>query len=302
MKWLRLVIALAPFVPTTLAAGAEMTPGRQQQEQAVMSSIDTLRRETLQRDRFVLPGGKELGAARRAFADLVTGRGPAQETLHAAGLVSYAGVGFDALADAPEAPAGRGLYVMREGGAPLMISVPHQFKDLKTGRLGALVAEEQNARAAAFNTAPRDLSVGPEGRLSDLGKLDATHFNMFHLALYAAHPKTRIVQLHGYAREKRQTAAGRGTDVIVSNATRRLDPGTRAIVDCLQRAGFRAGLYPETVTELGGTKNATFAALLDAGAPVGTFVHVEISRELRDMLSDENQIRWVFGACLGSGL
>lgn len=295
----RVLLVLGLTAALSGPVGAEtQTPDR---ETGAVPDIDSLRRETRQRDAFALPDPQALVAARTVFAALVAGESPSSDALQEAGLVLRVGADYAAVVDRPEVPEGRGLYVVRETGLPLMFSAPHQFKDLRTGRIAALMTEEQGARAVAFNTAPRDLPVGGRGLVSDLGKLEGTHFNAFHLAFHAAHPKARIVQLHGFAREKRETAAGRAASVIVSNATRRPDRGAAAVVDCLKRGGFAARLYPDEVRELGGTTNVTFAALLDAGAPLGTFLHVEVSKEVRDSLSDNQDVRWVFGACLGAG-
>lgn len=267
-----------------------------------MSDIDSLRRETRQQDVFAMPSGQELAATRNVFEAMMADRLPTSQDLDAAMLELRVGRDFTATVDTQAAPAGRGLYVLRRDGLPLLFSAPHQFKDLDTGLLAALMTEEQGALGVAFNTAPRDLPIAGGGGLSDLGKLDATHFNAFHLAFRAAYPAARIVQLHGFARDKRRSEAGRAADVIVSNGTRRADPGAIALADCLRRAGFGARLYPNEVRELGGTRSATLAALMGDGAPAGTFLHIEISRELRDTLIDNQDVRWVFGACLGARL
>ncbi len=272
------------------------------QSEAAMHSINPLRLSLRQKERFALPDAAARTAAQEAFADLLAGRDPAPGTLRAAGLALHAADGqWRALADLDSDPQGRGLYAYRPGGLDLLISAPHQFKDLRTGRIAGFLFDELQLGAAAFNTAPRDLPMGGD-RLSDLGKLEGTEFNLFHLAYHAHRPGARIVQLHGFAAEKRKSAAARAAQVIVSNGTRRPDPGTRAIASCLAGAGIKTAIYPDEVSELGGTTNITLAELTKAGAPIGTFVHVETSRDLRDRLSDDAALRFVFGSCLSAGL
>lgn len=266
-----------------------------------MQSINPLRLDLRQEGRFLLPDGAAAAAATKAFDDLLAERTPEPGILSASRLALHDGQHWRALSDDPQDPAGRGLYVYRPGGFTLMISAPHQFRDLHTGRIAGLLFDEMGLEAAAFNTAPRDLQL-ENGSLSDLGKLKGSQFNLFHLAYHAARPVSRIVQLHGFAREKRKSAAARGADVIVSNGTRRANRTTIEVTKCLRRAGFVALHYPDEVNELGGTKNVTLAELIGAGAPVGTFLHLETSRELRDKLMVDETLRFVFGSCLGVGL
>lgn len=284
------------------AESAFSQTSRSELEQATqVQSINPLRLDLRQEDRFLLFDGAATAVVARAFDDLLAERTPEPDTLSASGLALHQGSGWRALSDDPQDSAGRGLYAYRPGGLALMISAPHQFRDLRTGRIAGLLFDELRLEAAAFNTAPRDLLLA-DGSLSDLGKLEGTHFNLFHLAFYRTRPASRIVQLHGFAREKRRSAAGRGAEVIVSNGTRRPDRTMIAVTQCLRRAGFMALQYPDEVSELGGTMNVTLAELFGAGAPVGTFLHIETSRELRDRLAMDEALRFVFGSCLGVGI
>lgn len=294
------ILAMALVFSEAFAAASQTS--RSELEQATqMQSINPLQSDLRQEDRFALPDGAAAAAATRAFEDLLAKKTPEPGTLSASGLALHDGSGWRALSDDPHDPAGRGLYAYRPGGFALMISAPHQFRDLRTGRIAGLLFDELGLEAAAFNTAPRDLRLA-DGSLSDLGKLEGSHFNLFHIAFHGIRPASRIVQLHGFAREKRKSTAGRGADVIVSNGTRRPDQSAIEVTQCLRRAGFMALHYPDEVNELGGTTNVTLAELIGAGAPVGTFLHVETSRELRDKLVVDEGLRFVFGSCLGLGL
>lgn len=286
-----LSMPLSSIAQTTTASGSEA---------GNMQSIEQLRVGLRQKKLFALPDGKAADAARRAMEALFYGSRLEEETLADAGLEQHAQPGWKALADIPASPAGRGLFAYRPGGLQILLSAPHQFHDIRTGEIAGLMFEELGMSAVAFNTAPRSLRLS-DGRLSDLGKLTATHFNFFHLAFHAAFPEGRVVQLHGFAAEKRESAAARSADIILSNGTERPDAGTKAVAGCLRRAGILARIYPDEVTELGGTTNATLAALISAGSPVGSFLHVEMSRPLRDQLSKDPQLRFVFGTCLSAG-
>lgn len=291
---LRAAIFALTFVLGTAAGATVVSAG----DGEGMQTVDALRTDLRQKEHFALPDAAEAEAARRASADLVADIAPPGEILDAAGLTWHRNFDWQALGDTPARPAGRGLFVHRSGGLPMLLSAPHQFHDIETGRIAAQLFDDLQVAAAAFNTAPRSLSL-PDGRKTDLGKLEGTHFNLFHLAFHAAYPKGRIVQIHGFAAEKRSSQSARSAELILSNGTRHPDPGTVATVECLRRAGFRTLLYPDDVTELGGTQNATLAELLRAGAPVGTFLHVEISRAMRDRLVVDDALRFVFGTCLG---
>ncbi len=288
-----------------LAAGpaAATGPGAAPATENAMD-LDRTRRALRQTERFALPGGAELSAARAAFADLAAFRAPDPGTLAEAGLAVPEGADGSVLAvgDTPGDPAGRGLFAVRDGGLPVLVSAPHQFRDLKTGEIAAKLFSEAPYRAAAINTAPRDLSVEGSDRRADLGKLEATHFNAFHRAFHAAHPRARIVQLHGFASDRRKTKAGRAAGFIISSGASRPAPEAEKIAACLRRAGFDARLYPTEVRELGGTRNAQRAALIDAGAPDGAFIHVEMSPDIRETLVNDQQARWIVGTCLAAGL
>lgn len=264
--------------------------------------LDELRSLYRQSEVFRLPGGVELDAAGALFDSMIGGRAPDEAEAARAGLEPALAEGFAAVADWADDPAGRGLYAVRPGGLPLLLSAPHQFRDLHTGRIAALLMEEMEVRGLAVNTAPRDLKVEGRGGLSDLADLDLTHFNAFHVAFLRAHPAGRVVQLHGFAQEKRRTEAGRRADVILSSGSADPGEGVPRIAACLSAMGLTALVFPREVEELGGTTNATLAALRLAGAPNGSFVHVEMSVATRERLRKDTDARFVFGNCLGAGL
>ncbi len=275
----------ALLVLAVTTCGAHSMPGH----------VDQLRTSSRQTEVFALADGPALLATKRVFTALLNGEEPSADDLHAAGFETTAAGPFRALVDRHDAPAGRGLFVVRSDGDPLMLSIPHQFKDLKTGELGAQLMEEMPFGAAAFNSAPRDLATN-----SDVAHADNTHFNAAHLAFASQTPSPRIVQLHGFAREKRRTPEGRLAEIIISSGTERPAPEAVAIRECLRRGGVAARLYGVDVGELGGTKNRNLLALLGAGHRPGTFIHVEISRRMRETLTNNKDARWFFGTCLGA--
>lgn len=255
-----------------------------------------------QSERFLLPERRESDAAGTVFRQMMDGSSVDLATVAEAGLELPLADSFSIAADRGDAPAGRGFFVLRSTGRAVLLSAPHQFRDLGTGIIAAQLMETMDFRGLAVNTAPRDLGVPGIAGDSDLSDLSDTHFNAFHLAFFHAHPAGRVVQLHGFAKEKRRSRAGREAEVILSSGSADPTDGVRQMAECLTAMGLRTLVYPQDVQELGGTTNSNLAALRAAGAPNGYFVHVEMSAETRKELRRNPDAFFVFGTCLGAGL
>jgi hypothetical protein len=197
----------------------------------------------------------------------------------------------------------RGQYALRGGRTwPLALQAPHRFFDGHTGTIAEQMFAEGGFAAAAWNTTPRRTKAAGEKGSRDLAHLRRTYFNAFTRAFGRVHRDGLVVQLHGFARDKRSTEAGRTADLILSDATRSPGPAALAAADCLRRKmpGV-VRLYPAEVRELGGTTNANAAALRDLGLE-GSFLHVEMSLDLRLRLRDEADLRQRFSVCLVDSL
>lgn len=193
-----------------------------------------------------------------------------------------------------------GLYVVRSGETwPMAIQAPHRFFDRHTGTIADRLFAEGRFAAAAWNTVPRrSRNADGERVVRDLAHRRDSYFNAFTRAFGRARPHGLVVQLHGFARSKRRTSAGRTADLILSDATRVPGPAVRAAAACFERemqAVVR--VYPTDVRELGGITNANAGALRELGLP-GRFLHVEMSPEVRRRLRDEARARERFTGCL----
>lgn len=185
----------------------------------------------------------------------------------------------------PETCSGQGIYMFRPHvRSRVVLQMPHQFKDLDTGRIGLALSY----RAAAWNSLPRDKA--------DLAHREDSFFHAFSRAFAAQMPHGRLVQLHGFAAGKRATAAARRARIILSAGQRRATPAVTALAACLRRFFPAVRVYPDEVTELGGTSNAQ-GALLRASGHDG-FVHLEMNRDLRRRLRDDSAQRQYLAQCL----
>ena len=199
--------------------------------------------------------------------------------------------------------SGRGAYMIARDPAAsaLLVSAPHRGSDLHTGTLALQIFGEGNLAAAAFNSAPRRASKACENA-ADLARSPDNHFTAFSLAFADRYPKGRIVQLHGFEREFRQSQAGSEADVILSNGTQSASEDLLDIADCLSiRLAPRTVLvYPNDVTELGALSNAQGQALRDNG--FDRFIHIELSRGFREVLVGDASSRRALLNCLTRGI
>lgn len=201
------------------------------------------------------------------------------------------GVSLIFVRESPERSDGKGFYVILESGRPVLLQAPHRYKDVGTGLIVARLMEEHNFRAAGWNTVPRWYE-GTSGRIdADLAHIEASHFNAFGIAFARVFPEARVVQIHGFSRDKRNTASGRSANIIVSSGTHRPGDAAGAIADCLASTLTTETvlLYPTQVRELGATTNTNAQALRKAGFE--NFVHIELSREIRDTLLVDPDLR-----------
>jgi hypothetical protein len=203
--------------------------------------------------------------------------------------------------EAPDRREGKGMYVVRAGGTPALLQAPHRYKDIGTGDIQARLMEAQDFRAAAWNTCPRWYEESGVRIDSDLAHVATSHFNAFGLAFARTCPSGRVVQVHGFERDNRSTAAGRSASAIISAGTEEPTLRARRLASRLASdlAPENVLLYPEQVKELGGTRNKNGEALRAIG--FHGFVHLELSRELRDRLLGEPAALRILAECIARG-
>ncbi len=198
---------------------------------------------------------------------------------------------FLILEEAAGSRHGRGFYVFRPASRkPLALQAPHAVGDDRdTAEITFALLRHSGAVVAAWSTAPR--------RDNNLTGEPDTLFQRLTEVFARRQPEARILQLHGFSRSKRKSAAGKKADVILSNGTRQPPPHLDAFADCLShRLGLRTAVYPTQVRELGATKNAQAIALAAAGH--AGFIHFEMARSLRRRLTTDATDRAALLTCI----
>jgi len=270
--------------------------------------LDRLLEETAATGGFVPPVPDEVDWAETLFARLI--QGDRSETV----TQGFAALGFE-LQELGPSPAllvvreavgrreGKGTYVLRRDFLQhvVVLQAPHRFHDRGTGVIAARLFEDANFAALAWNDVPRRYKERGRAVEADLARLDVHHLTGFSRAVVRIHPEARVVQLHGFEPGKRKSDAGSEASIILSDGTTAPGPIVRAVATCL-RAGFpdeRVLLYPDDVSELGGTTNRQGAAMRAAGST--GFLHLEMSSGLRALLQSTPEARATLAACLLAG-
>ena len=198
---------------------------------------------------------------------------------------------------------GRGLYAFRPAlSQPIALQAPHSFKDYHTRQIVLEMMLETQAAAAAWNTTPRSFDQAGATINADLAHQEQTFFIAFSRAFAQHYARGRILQLHGFAQEKRATQAGAAADMILSSGRQTPTPAALAAGRCLkQRMPGSVRIYPHDVLELGGETNTIGHALTQMGH--AGFLHLEISRSMRKRVRSDDALRqaiWQCAAALGS--
>ncbi|MDN7138100.1 hypothetical protein J6J34_07745 [Pseudidiomarina sp. 1ASP75-14] len=172
---------------------------------------------------------------------------------------------------------------------PVFLQAPHRYFDLHTGAIADVGWQVNLAQVYMTNSIHRRAGQDQKPKVnSDISNARRSALLAASEAWIAENSEGVIVQLHGYAKSKRSTEAGRNADIILSHGTNELFPQeTRlhSIQACLTALlGVNVLRYPDQVGELGGTQNNVAQALADWGKSE-QFIHVEMSRGVRDSLA-----------------
>ncbi len=198
------------------------------------------------------------------------------------------------LAETPDMRRGAGAIALRIGhAAPVLVQAPHTFFDMGTLPVALDAFDAGRCRALLVNTvhryaSGRGESGGTDGEedgddaVSDVAHAPASFFLAGHRALLAAEAGAWTVQLHGFADSRAP-----GVEVILSASvtTAPLGPVAARARSVL---GDTVRLYPDEIRVLGALGNVEASASLAAAAP---FLHVEMSRALRDRLGGDDVLR-----------
>lgn len=255
---------------------------------------------------YVAPLPEQTEQAERLFARLLAGE--ISDELDAA----LAELGFERIVvslgselltmvqEAPGRREGKGVFVVRAEGKPVLLEAPHRFNDLYTGAIVTTLFAQSGARAAAWSTTARWYYDESGERIdADLAHLKTSYFNAFSVAFARANAEYgRIIQIHGFDTANRNSAAGARAGAILSSGTSSPGAITRQIAGCLAPdfPPYLVMLFPDDVDELGATTNSTAAALRSVG--FSGFVHIELSRDLRMHLSQTPEFTARMARCL----
>lgn len=180
---------------------------------------------------------------------------------------------------------------------PVALTAPHAGSDRLTGAIAESLFAANRWSASARNSAPRYPTKDcPDGE--DIARLADHPFSAFTSAFAAVHPRGRVVQLHGFDGDRRESLTAAEGGMIVSNATKQPDDALLDLADCLsiRFAPAPVLVFPMETGELGGTTNAQGRVLQRQG--FGGFVHLEISPDLRMALSEDRDMRDALASCL----
>lgn len=207
------------------------------------------------------------------------------------------------LAEVEDDCAGRGAYLLRSGAGliPVAVVAPHRGADRETGPIAQQLFAESSFAAAAWNSAPRR----PQRDCPHAGDVarEPTHYiTAFSLAFATRYPGGRVVQLHGFDRDRRTGKAAQRADAIVSDGSGTASDRLLDFADCLTTAFPERQIlvYPIETGELGALENAQGQALRATG--YSGFTHLELSAEFRAQLVIDPPLRARLAACLGAGL
>jgi hypothetical protein len=255
------------------------------------------------------PDSRELNSARSLFSKILGGSGDADEMRAQWEMLGFdwipvrvAGEGMWILKEQPARCEGRGIFLFRPSAAtPRLLQMPHRFHDVKTGEIGFRLMLQGGFKAAAWNSVHRNARGGD----SDRGGADLAHNgdNYFTLLAEVAallSSESRVVQIHGFDAAGRKTEAGRRAQLIISDGTRHPKHDARALAACLAtRFDPRTRLFPYDVDELGATTNLIGARLREYGHR--GFIHMELSRDVREALLSDEELMAQLGNCLSGG-
>jgi hypothetical protein len=221
-------------------------------------------------------------------------------------LVIVAGLRYAIMID--RRASGAGCYTVRVGpkGAvsrEVILQAPHAFFDRGSGEiaLATFVAGASRVRALFVNTAHR-YDDGSGGRdESEDNPADAAH-NPEHLLSLATRAaaqsleQVEVIQLHGFAAKRTIDGAPQAQAVVSAGDARQSSSRTIEIAGALRSLGIDAVRFPEETRSLGATQNVQGVILRTI--PQTSFVHIEMSADLRAALRDDPAVLGSFARAL----
>ncbi len=202
--------------------------------------------------------------------------------------IPLAGHSCQAVYELPGRREGRGFYLFcPQTNSRTALQAPHAFKDLHTGYIALSMANSARFRVVAWNTVPRYTEDEKGRHDADLAHLPESYFTALTRALATDDNIDHVIQLHGFSRQKR-TGDARTATIILSNGTRQPDQTLLNLAARLRKTldvGTR--VFPYDIRELGALTNRQGKVLREAGQ--NSFIHIELSSEIRKQLRNDKQ-------------
>jgi len=172
--------------------------------------------------------------------------------------------------EASEPGRGWGAILVDPEGEDVLVEVAHPGSDLRTPEVGVAVFRETRARALLVAGAHR---YAWKDARCDAARAPGTPFDLAHRALL---PARCVIQPHGFHRED-----GAYPAIVLSAGASPPPRALAAVRRGLEGAGFESGLWEggDRYRSLAATRNRQGVSVRETG---GLFVHLEISRELRE--------------------
>lgn len=182
---------------------------------------------------------------------------------------------------------GGGWYLFRmDPTSKIVIQSPHARNDVHTGLIGLQLFLVGRVRAYAASTITR--------HVTDVAHSEGTYFQAFTIAYAEICSTGLVVQLHGF---DSKAHTGIKADIVASAGTNRPMAWLRKLVERIANAtSLRVLVYPDDTKQLGGTTNAQAKALQNY--PNCGFLHLEMTREVRDRLVKDERLQRAIVQCL----
>lgn len=205
---------------------------------------------------------------------------------------------------------GGGIYIVRQGAVPRerLVQVPHSFFDVGTLEIGIALAHAAQARALFVNTVHRYPSGKPptlrdedrDSSHSDLAHQDATFFQHMTRSALATLPHLQVIQVHGFGDGAVPDCAPAAVVVSAGAATAGMAEAARVAARLSGVLGRdRVLLYPRDTRKFGAQTNVQ--GQLVARSSGASFLHLELSRTLRNQLQKDCPLRRAFIAAVVGG-
>lgn len=186
---------------------------------------------------------------------------------------------------------GGGALTYRLNAKACVISIPHRFFDTHTFEIGKQIYNA-HCQLMLSNTHHRHSESADKQSMDYSKRHDSLH-NSAILAFQSLHKDAKVIQLHGFNQTKRKSDLAKQADFIVSQG-KKGNVVKQQLTLCLSKISRNSYFYPEQVQELGGTKNVLHTLNLTPFS----FIHIEISKPMRERLIKESHTMSQFSECI----